>query len=222
MSAKHLEARKALPGFTPRQRRSPWSFSLTPSDEQGPAPQALARVGNAASARLGTIIIAAGGTAGHIFPAEALAGVLRRRGWQPVVFTDRSAAKRDFGGVERYVLPGAGVAGRGQRRGVAAVWSLAAGTLAARRTMARLRPRVVVGFGGYPSVAPVLAARLMSGRPRIMLHEQNAVLGRANRALAPFADRLAVSFAIKRNATRTAVLTGYPVRADVQVFGGGV
>ncbi|HUA76920.1 MAG TPA: UDP-N-acetylglucosamine--N-acetylmuramyl-(pentapeptide) pyrophosphoryl-undecaprenol N-acetylglucosamine transferase, partial [Acetobacteraceae bacterium] len=81
---------------------------------------------------------------------------------------------------------------------------------------ARLKPRVVVGFGGYPSVAPVLAARLMRHRPRILLHEQNAVLGRANRVLAKMADRVALSFAVTRHAPRSAVVVGNPVRAEVR------
>ncbi len=165
---------------------------------------------------LGTIVVAAGGTAGHVFPAEALVEALRRRGWRPVVFTDRRAAERGFAGVERHVLPGAGVAGRGLWRGVAAFGAMAAGVAAARRRMVALRPRVVIGFGGYPSVAPVLAARLMARRPRILLHEQNAVMGRANRVLTPLADQLAVSFTNTAHAPRGAQLTGNPVRADVR------
>ncbi|HUC17911.1 MAG TPA: undecaprenyldiphospho-muramoylpentapeptide beta-N-acetylglucosaminyltransferase [Acetobacteraceae bacterium] len=161
-------------------------------------------------------MVAAGGTAGHVFPAEALVEALRRRGWRPVVFTDRRAIEHGFGGAERHVLAGAGIAGRGLWRGLAAFGAMAAGMRAARRRMVGLRPRVVVGFGGYPSVAPVLAARLMARRPRILLHEQNAVLGRANRVLALLADRLAVSFAGTLHAPRTAVVTGNPVRAEVQ------
>ena len=93
---------------------------------------------------------------------------------------------------------------------------MASGVFAARRMMKRLRPRVVVGFGGYPSVAPVVAARLMAPRPRILLHEQNAVLGRANRLLARLADRVALSFAGTRHAPRGAMVVGNPVRSEVR------
>jgi len=171
------------------------------------------RSGRAPAADRGPIVIAAGGTAGHVFPAEALAAVLGGRGWRPVVLTDARAASRDFAGAEKHVIAGAGIAGRGARRAVAAGVALACGTLGARRLLARLRPEVVVGFGGYPAVAPMLAARSLRRRPAILLHEQNAVLGRANRALAPLADLLATSYAETRHAPRAAVLTGNPVRA---------
>lgn len=165
---------------------------------------------------LQTIVVAAGGTAGHVFPAEALVAALRSRGWRAVVLTDRRAAGRGFAGAERHIVASAGVAGRGVWRGVAALGAMPAGVFAARRLIVRLRPRVVVGFGGYPSVAPVLAARLVGRRPRILLHEQNAVLGRANRVLALVADRVAVSFAGTRHAPGDAVVIGNPVRADVR------
>lgn len=161
------------------------------------------------------VVIAAGGTAGHVFPAAALAAVLRARGIRPVVLTDARAAKQDFAGAELHVIAGSGIAGRGPLRALAAVGAIAAGTFAARRLMSKLRPAAVIGFGGYPSLAPVLAARLLRPRPTILLHEQNAVLGRANRALAPLADAVAVSFAATRHAPTTAVLTGNPVRATV-------
>lgn len=186
---------------------------LRPPDPcQGPGPLA----GGQSHPALRPVVIAAGGTAGHVFPAEALVEVLRARGWRVVVLTDRRAAERGFGGAERHVLPGAGIAGRGLWRGVAAIGAMARGVLAARRMMQRLEPLVVVGFGGYPSVAPVLAARMLAKRPRILLHEQNAVLGRANRMLALVADRVAVSFARTRHAPRDAIVVGNPVRAEVR------
>ena len=79
-----------------------------------------------------------------------------------------------------------------------------------------------MGFGGYPSVAPVLAARMVWRRPAVVLHEQNAVLGRANRALAPFADRLALGMdATTRLPRRTeTVLTGNPVRPAIREAAG--
>ncbi|MBV8615997.1 MAG: glycosyltransferase, partial [Acetobacteraceae bacterium] len=144
------------------------------------------------------IVIAAGGTGGHVFPAEALASVLVARGERVVLMTDARSSALDspvFAGRERLVLSGAGLAGRGVGRAARAVVALGAGVAQARRALARLDARAVVAFGGYPSVPPVLAARSLARRPVMVLHEQNAVLGRANRFLAPHADALALSFA---------------------------
>lgn len=164
---------------------------------------------------LAPVVIAAGGTAGHVFPAAALSQVLGARGHRSIVLTDRRAAAQDFGPAERHVIAGSGFAGRGMRRAPASLLATALGALAAWRLMKGLRPAAVVGFGGYPSLAPVLAARFLRPRPAIVLHEQNAVLGRANRALAPLADKIAVSFAATRHAPPAAVVTGNPVRPAV-------
>jgi UDP-N-acetylglucosamine--N-acetylmuramyl-(pentapeptide) pyrophosphoryl-undecaprenol N-acetylglucosamine transferase len=166
------------------------------------------------------IVIAAGGTGGHFFPAEALAAELVARGHRIVLITDARSgglSSLTFAGREQYVISGAGIAGHGLWRGVKAVGSLAAGVAQARRIFARIEPASVVGFGGYPCVAPVLAARLLRHRPTIILHEQNAVLGRANRLLARWADVLALGFDGTRRVaagTRTEV-TGNPVRSAV-------
>ena len=171
------------------------------------------------------IIIAAGGTGGHFFPAEALAATLIARGQRVALMTDaRSGGLKSpvFANAERFVLSGAGIAGRGLLRGVQAVGGIAAGTLAARAIMARLHPAVLVGFGGYPCVAPVLATRLLRHRPAIVLHDQNAVLGRANRALAGMATALALSHAdtarVPDGVRR--VLTGNPVRPAIAALAG--
>ena len=166
------------------------------------------------------IVIAAGGTGGHFFPAEALASELVRRGHRVVLMTDgRSGGEQSavFAGREVFVLPGAGIAGRGLVRGAKAAVALARGTLEARRVLARLQPAVLVGFGGYPSVPPVLAARMMRRKPTIILHEQNAVLGRANRSLARSAGWIAIGVVQTRSLpTRPpSKITGNPVRADI-------
>ena len=176
------------------------------------------------------IVIAAGGTGGHFFPAEALATELLRRGHRIALMTDaRSSGKRSpaFAGRETFVLPGAGIAGRGLRRGAQAAMALAAGTLEARRVLARIEPAVIVGFGGYPSVPPVLGARLLKRRrlkhpPRVILHEQNAVLGRANRLLARFADHIALGVADTRGLPRRPQhsVTGNPVRPEIAALAG--
>jgi UDP-N-acetylglucosamine--N-acetylmuramyl-(pentapeptide) pyrophosphoryl-undecaprenol N-acetylglucosamine transferase len=166
------------------------------------------------------IVIAAGGTGGHLFPAEALATELLQRGHRIVLMTDaRSGALKSpvFAGLEQVVLSGAGIAGRGAARAGRAVMALMAGAARARRVLARMDAAAVVGFGGYPSVAPVIGARMLGRRPGIVLHEQNAVLGRANRFLARSAAALALSFeATERlpESTQT-VVTGNPVRPEV-------
>src|SRR6185437_16367937 len=120
------------------------------------------------------------------------------RGHRVVLMTDaRSGAMNSkvFTGQEQYVLPGAGIAGRGLWRGIKAVAGLGAGVVKARRLLSRVNVAAVVGFGGYPCVAPILGAGLLRRRPALVLHEQNAVLGRANRFLAKRVDRLALNFA---------------------------
>lgn len=165
-------------------------------------------------------VIAAGGTGGHLFPAEALAAELIARGRRVVLMTDsRTAGLQSpvFAGKEQYAIRGAGLAGRGVRRASTATVSLFAGAVQARRILGRLDAAAVIAFGGYPSVAPVLGARFMSRRPAVILHEQNAVLGRANRFLARRADRLALSFAATTRvpAGTPTVVTGNPVRRAI-------
>ncbi len=163
------------------------------------------------------IVIAAGGTGGHFFPAEALATELIARGRRVALMTDaRSGGLQSpvFAGLEQFVISGAGIAGRGVVRAGKAVVALAAGVIQARGILSRIDAAAVVGFGGYPCVAPVLAARLLRRRPTVILHEQNAVLGRANRFLARHADVLALSFAATERvpASVATIVTGNPVR----------
>ena len=171
------------------------------------------------------IVIAAGGTGGHFFPAEALASELVARGHRVALMTDaRAAAKlpESFAGREVFVLRGAGVAGRGIRRQAAALAGLAIGTLQARAVLSKVGPAAIVGFGGYPVVAPVMATRLMRDPPPVILHDQNAVLGTANRSMARHATVLALSF---DHVTRipqgvATVVTGNPVRSEFTVTTG--
>jgi len=164
------------------------------------------------------VVIAAGGTGGHFFPAEALACVLAGRGRVVVLMTDaRSSAVKSSVFSEVFVVRGAGVAGRSVWRAAKGVFAIARGVAAARGILARLAPAVVVGFGGYPAVAPVLAGRMLGKKPVLILHDQNAVLGKANRFLARFADVVATSFAQTGGvpAGRQTVVTGNPVRAAI-------
>ena len=131
------------------------------------------------------VLLAAGGTGGHMFPAEALARELLQRGLRIALITDRRG--KDFSDrlpevtVER--VSASGVAGTSLVRRARSFASLAVGLLQARRIVARLDPELAVGFGSYASV-PTIVAASQAGVP-ILLHEQNAVLGRANRMLAP-------------------------------------
>jgi UDP-N-acetylglucosamine--N-acetylmuramyl-(pentapeptide) pyrophosphoryl-undecaprenol N-acetylglucosamine transferase len=123
---------------------------------------------------------------------------------------------------EHYILRGAGLAGRGMARALRASLALTSGTMQARQILLRLDASVVVGFGGYPCVPPVLAARSLRRRPGIILHEQNAVLGRANRFCARFADVLALGFDNTKGvpAGATCLSTGNPVRPAIQALAG--
>lgn len=173
------------------------------------------------------IVIAAGGTGGHLFPAEALAAALAVRGERVALMTDGRSAAFDspaFANAERFVLRGAGLAGRGMLKAAQGAVALAAGTLEARGLLKRLDAAAVVGFGGYASVPPLVAARTLGGRSRpvTVLHEQNAVLGRANRMLAPKADLLALSYAATARvpAGCNSVVVGNPVRPALAALAG--
>lgn len=172
------------------------------------------------------IAIAAGGTGGHLFPAEALAAELSARGERIVLFTDaRSAAFASpaFANAERFVLKGEGIAGRSPLKAARGAMLLASGTLTARRLLKRLDASVVVGFGGYPAIPPALAALTLGARrPALVLHEQNAVLGRANRALAARADLLALAYEETARAPQGARTrwVGNPVRPALAALAG--
>ncbi|HET6839532.1 MAG TPA: UDP-N-acetylglucosamine--N-acetylmuramyl-(pentapeptide) pyrophosphoryl-undecaprenol N-acetylglucosamine transferase [Bradyrhizobium sp.] len=139
------------------------------------------------------ILLAAGGTGGHLFPAEALGVELIKRGYRVRLATDARAVRYSgfFTKDMIDVVPSETVRGR-------TPWSLAytgamlaAGTAVSLNLMRRLKPAAVVGFGGYPTVPPLLAARLF-GVPGI-IHEANAVLGRANRFLSSRVSAIATS-----------------------------
>ena len=140
------------------------------------------------------ILLAAGGTGGHLFPASALASALARRGVDVELATDERALKYggEFPARAIHSIPSATTTGAGGFSKARATLVLGAGLVAALALVARLRPRAVVGFGGYPTVPPLLAASLL-GAPTV-LHEQNAVMGRANRFLAARVSLIAAGF----------------------------
>lgn len=165
------------------------------------------------------IVLSAGGTGGHVFPAEALAAELIRRGYRLALITDLRG--QAFGGalgtLDLFRVRAGGIAGRGLVKRLRAVCELAIGTLEAFAILRRLQPAAVVGFGGYASVPAILAA-IRSGHP-VLLHEQNAVLGRANRLFAKHAHRIAISIAetklLPTKDPSRIVHTGMPVRPAV-------
>ncbi len=142
----------------------------------------------------GVMLLSAGGTGGHLFPAEALAHELKRRGWSVHLATDDRAGR--FAGT----FPADGIhmvrsATMGSKNPVALVRTFAAlwsGFRQASTLLARLKPKAVIGFGGYPTLPPLFAAT-RRGIPA-MIHEQNAVMGRANKALAQRVQAIAGGF----------------------------
>ncbi|MFN3352128.1 MAG: undecaprenyldiphospho-muramoylpentapeptide beta-N-acetylglucosaminyltransferase [Brevundimonas sp.] len=162
-----------------------------------------------------TAVVAAGGTGGHMFPAEALARELTARGWRVVLATDRrgEAYAHAFPAEERLALDAA--TGSGPVGLMKAGAAILKGVVQARAAFNRLQVDVVVGFGGYPS-APALLAALSQGRPTL-IHEQNAVLGRTNRLLAGRVRAVASSFPTleKTPANVTPHVVGSPVRAEI-------
>ena len=140
-----------------------------------------------------TIALAAGGTGGHLFPAEALARELMSRGHEVVIHTERRGAQyaQALQGLPHVVLPASSLEGGIAAKARAALTILRA-VLASRRDLRRRGAAVMVGFGGYPSFAPALAARSL-GLP-LLLHEQATRLSKANAQLLRFADALATSF----------------------------
>ena len=162
-----------------------------------------------------TVLLAAGGTGGHLFPAESLAAELGRRGHAVELATDERADRygRAFPARAINIVPSATFKGRDPVSLARTLARLGWGTLSAFRLLGRIRPDVVVGFGGYPTFPPMIAAQLR--RVPTILHEQNAVMGRANRALAGRVSRIALSFPATRMMgadAAKAVHTGNPVR----------
>jgi UDP-N-acetylglucosamine--N-acetylmuramyl-(pentapeptide) pyrophosphoryl-undecaprenol N-acetylglucosamine transferase len=141
-----------------------------------------------------TVLIAAGGTGGHLFPAEALATVLNARGWSVHLATDHRAEGygSDFPAVATHIIPSGTLAGSAIDR-LDSLIRLGGGFLQSAMLLRRIGAAVAVGFGGYPTLPPMLAAWFI-GVPTV-IHEQNAVLGRANRLLASRVTAIAATTA---------------------------
>ncbi|HEY2658138.1 MAG TPA: undecaprenyldiphospho-muramoylpentapeptide beta-N-acetylglucosaminyltransferase [Caulobacteraceae bacterium] len=167
-------------------------------------------------------VVAAGGTGGHLFPAQALAEALIARGWRVVLCTDERGVNyaASFPAEERIALAAATYKPGNPLGMIQAGLTILRGVLQAREAFKRLDPAVVVGFGGYPSL-PALLAALSSGR-RTVIHEQNAVIGRANKFLAGRVTTVACAFPTLLKAPASvsarAQVVGNPVRPEIRAL----
>jgi UDP-N-acetylglucosamine--N-acetylmuramyl-(pentapeptide) pyrophosphoryl-undecaprenol N-acetylglucosamine transferase len=169
---------------------------------------------------LAPVLVAAGGTGGHLFSAEALAAALLQRGINVHLATDRRAARYSgafFSEQSVHVVASATLRARHPLAVAKTVAALGFGLIQARALIGRLKPAAVIGFGGYPTIPPVLAAA-WRGVPSL-IHDSNAVIGRANRLLAPRVTAIATTFPDVFNGepdlAAKATLTGNPVRPAV-------
>jgi UDP-N-acetylglucosamine--N-acetylmuramyl-(pentapeptide) pyrophosphoryl-undecaprenol N-acetylglucosamine transferase len=163
------------------------------------------------------LVIAAGGTGGHMFPAQALAEAMLARGWRVALATDARGA-RYAGGfppeVERRTTPAATFAQGSALTRATAPFAIAAGAGAAILAMRRDRPACVAGFGGYPALPAMIAAKAL--KVPCLIHEQNGMLGRVNRFFAPRVNLVACgSWPTAVPPGAKAVHVGNPVRAAV-------
>src|SRR5215469_6740494 len=166
-----------------------------------------------------SVLVAAGGTGGHLFPAAALAGVLNERGCAVHLATDRRAIRfgDTFAEEAVHVVASATIRSRNPVALTQTAAALGVGLLQAWRFIGQLQPAAVIGFGGYPSVPPVLAAA-WRGVPTV-IHDANAVVGRANRLLAPRVTAIATTFPETFSDTpglaAKTTMTGNPIRPAV-------
>lgn len=167
------------------------------------------------------ICLAAGGTAGHLFPAAALAAELEGRGLATHLLTDTRGLKyaQGFEATPRTEIASGSVVGAGLVKKLKSGLSIIGGVFQARKALRTLKPDVLVGFGGYPSFPPMIAAWSL-GIPSV-LHEQNAVMGLANRHASRFAKKIALSFDPTKGQAKPdkASHVGNPVRADISAIG---
>lgn len=171
------------------------------------------------------IVLTAGGTGGHLFPAHALASELIRRGYEVDLITDMrtSYLGNDFPGRTVHRVPAATFQGKSPIEAIKMVATNSNGFKMAYDIYGDVKPKAVIGFGGYPTIPPMLAS-LARGIPS-MIHEQNSVMGRANRFLAPMVKAVAVSFEdtkfLEGKLTEKSYVTGTPLRPAVLELRGG-
>ncbi|MEL7428882.1 MAG: undecaprenyldiphospho-muramoylpentapeptide beta-N-acetylglucosaminyltransferase [Pseudomonadota bacterium] len=164
----------------------------------------------------GIVLLCAGGTGGHLFPAQAVAHAMQDRGYSVHLAADDRAARfaGEFPADELHEIRSATVASKNPVALAKTGMALLTGYLQSRKLVRRLDPVVVAGFGGYPTVPPLVAAAHL-GKPTLV-HEANAVLGRANRLLSRYVDRIAIGFGTTaRTDGLDVVVTGNPVRPQI-------
>ncbi|MER8657171.1 undecaprenyldiphospho-muramoylpentapeptide beta-N-acetylglucosaminyltransferase [Mesorhizobium sp. M1148] len=165
----------------------------------------------------GVILLAAGGTGGHLFPAEALAHELIERGWGVHLATDDRAERfaGHFPAAAIHPIQSATMGSKNPAALLGAFWKIWRGVRQASAVIARIKPDAVVGFGGYPTLPPLYAATRR--KLPTLIHEQNAVMGRANRALSGRVDAIAGGFLPQDESATGAktVTTGNPVRPPI-------
>ena len=164
---------------------------------------------------MSTYLLCAGGTGGHLFPAEALAHELRRRGHAVHLATDERANRYAdaFPAEAVHIVPSATFGSRSPVAVLRTGLTLLGGFRRARRVLRDVRPAAVIGFGGYPTLPPMIAA---FGSFPAMIHEANGVMGRANRLLASRVDAIAGGFlALEGPHAAKTERTGNPVRPAV-------
>ncbi|NNU80008.1 UDP-N-acetylglucosamine--N-acetylmuramyl-(pentapeptide) pyrophosphoryl-undecaprenol N-acetylglucosamine transferase [Halovulum dunhuangense] len=168
------------------------------------------------------LVIAAGGTGGHMFPAQALAEEMLARGWRVKLSTDPRGARYAGGfpaAVDRVVLRSASFARGGLVQKLLAPVKIGFGILGALVSMLRDRPACVAGFGGYPAL-PAMAASWALRIPRL-IHEQNGVLGRVNEVFATRVDAIACgTWPTELPKGVEGIDIGNPVRASVRALAG--
>lgn len=165
----------------------------------------------------GSILLAAGGTGGHLFPAEALAHELIARGFSVELATDMRARKfaDDFPATNIHVIKSATIGGKNPIALLKTAWALLVGYRQCKAIIKSTNPVAAVGFGGYPTLPPIMAASRNS--VPALLHEQNAVLGRANRLLSKFSKGVAVGFKQVGDLPNVPLVeTGNPIRPMVE------
>ena len=164
----------------------------------------------------GTVLIMAGGTGGHVFPALAAARVLRERGYEPVWLGTQRGLEAKLvppQQIEMEWITISGLRGRGVATWLAAPFKLALAVWQSLKVMRRRRPSVVLGAGGFVSGPGGLAAWLM--RRPLVIHEQNAIAGMTNRLLARFAHRVLEAFPGSFSSGAHAERVGNPVRREI-------
>lgn len=164
------------------------------------------------------VVIAAGGTGGHLFPAAAFAEEMFRRGWRVVLMTDARGRRYAEGFPAERIedVPAASLSAN-PFTAIPALFKIMRGIKAAKERFAELKPSLVAGFGGYPSFPALMAAR--AHKIPIMIHEQNSVLGRVNRSMATSAAVVACGFErldrLPAKAADRRQVVGNPVRLPI-------